>query len=249
MKFDEIQRIGMLGGGVMGSGIAQSVVLTGKPVIVRDISEDALAKTKQIIEEGRYGLGTGVERGKIESGAAEQARGNLSYTTEFADLADCDLVIEAIPEKLELKQDIFGDLQDLLRPESILASNTSGFPIVDVGLKVKEKDRLVGMHWFSPANVMKAVEVIVTEDTSDETAQTLYDLCGAMGKVTVKVSDRAGTYGFVGNRIYFEMIKAAKALVEDGIVNEEDMNAVMRYGFGWPVGPTEMGRGASSGWT
>ena len=102
MKFDEIKRVGMLGGGVMGSGIAQSVVLVGKPVIVRDISEDALTKTKQIIEEGRYGLGTGVERGKIESGAAEQARGNLSYTTEFEDLADCDLVIEAIPETLEL---------------------------------------------------------------------------------------------------------------------------------------------------
>lgn len=249
MKLKEIKRVGMLGGGVMGSGIAQSVVLTGVEVVIRDIEEKALEKTRSIIEEGRYGLKTGVERGKIETGTAEQARKSLTYTTKFEDLADCDMVIEAIPEKLELKQQLFGELSDLVGAETILATNTSGFPIVDVGLNVPKKDRLIGMHWFSPANIMKAVEVIDTPDTSEETKQTLYDLCDAMGKVTIKVKDQPEAYGFVGNRIYFEMMKAAQAVLAEGIVNEEDLNAVFRFGFAWPVGPTEMGRGAQSGWT
>lgn len=248
MKLAEVKRVGMLGGGVMGSGIAQSVVLTGRHVIVRDISEAALEKTRQTIEQGRYGLATGVERGKVTAEAAEQAPKTLSYTTEFEDLRDCDLVIEAVPEQLELKQELFGDLADLVDDDTILATNTSGFAIADVGRDIKKKDRLIGMHWFSPANVMKAVEVIVTPETSAETAQTLYDLCDAMGKVTIKVQDRPGAYGFVGNRIYAELGKAARKILEEGIVSEEDLNAVFRFGFGWPVGPTEMGRGAQAGW-
>jgi len=248
MNYEELHYVGVMGGGIMGSGIAQSVALTGKVVVVRDISPDALSKAQQAIETGRYGLANGVERGKISAAQAERARAGLSYTTELADLRDCDLVIEAVPEKLELKQQIFADLEDLVRPDAILASNTSGFAIADVGAQIKRKDRVIGMHWFSPANVMRAVEVIVTPDTSKDTAETLYDLCEAMGKVTVRVKDQPGAYGFVGNRIYFELVKAAQRVLEEEIVSEEDLNAVFRYGFGWPVGPLEMGRGAQAGW-
>lgn len=161
MKLEDIRTIGIMGGGVMGGGIAQTAIMAGYKTLVRDLSDEILARMKEIIANGRFGLKGGVERGKQTQQQMDSALANLSMTTKVEDLKGCDLIIEAIggsnPEEIEnkdLKLKVFAELDRLIKKEAIFASNSSRFTIADLAKATNRKDRFIGMHWFSPANVM-----------------------------------------------------------------------------------------------
>jgi 3-hydroxyacyl-CoA dehydrogenase len=246
----EIKRVGILGGGVMGSGIAQALAVSGHQVRVRDLTDELLEKARSTIVDGRYGLKRGVERQKLTQEQADAALANLSFTTQLQDLADVDLIIEAVPEDLDLKKKVFGEIDKIVRPEAIFASNTSGLAISDLNKAVSEqrRPRFIGMHWFSPAPVMRLVELVYAPETAEETIQALEALCQRAGKVSIRVKDAPGKYGFVANRIYFAAVREAQQVLEEGIASAEDINKAMVYGFNWPVGPLAMVAGARAGW-
>ena len=245
-----IETIGVVGGGVMGSGIAQALAVGGVKVTVRDINDEMIAKSRSTIVDGRYGLSRGVERGKTTQEEADAALARLSWTTDVQDLADVDLVIEAVPEDLELKKKVFAELDAALKPEAIFASNTSGLAISDLNKAVSDarRPKFIGMHWFSPAPVMKLVELVHAPETAEETIVALEELCSRAGKTTVRVKDAPGRYGFIANRIYFAAVREAQKVLEEGIATPEDINKAMVYGFNWPVGPLAMIEGATKGW-
>ncbi len=248
MKPDEIKNIGIMGGGVMGGGIAQVLAVAGYNVIVRDLTEDLLDKTQLTITDGRFGLNAGVQRGKLTEEQKADAMANIHFFTELTALRDVDLLIEAVPEDLELKRKVFAELDGLIRPEAIFATNTSGFPVGDLSQAVSRKGRFGGMHWFSPVPAMKLVEVIYTPDTSEETVAGIEFVGQKAGKVTVRVKDAPGRYGFIANRIYYAAVAEARKVLEEGVASADDINKAMVYGFNWPVGPLAMSAGARSGW-
>lgn len=247
MNVDDIKLIGVMGGGVMGGGIAQVCAVSGYPVMIRDVIEELLLKTRDAIMDGRYGLRTGIERGKITQQQMDDATGKLAFTTDVEDLRSADLIIEAIPEDLELKKKVFAELDTLVRPEAIFATNTSGFAISHLNQAVARKDRFLGMHWFSPAPVMRLIELVHAPETSEEAIATLEALGERLGKVTIRVKDAPGEYGFVANRIYFAAVAEARKVLESDIATADDINKAMRFGFNWPVGPLEMVAGARKG--
>jgi len=247
MKVEDIKLIGVMGGGVMGGGIAQVCAVSGYPVMIRDVTEELLVKTRDAIMDGRYGLRTGLERGKITQEQMDDAVGKLAFTTDVEDLRSADLIIEAIPEDLELKRKVFAELDTLVRPEAIFATNTSGFAISHLNQAVARKDRFLGMHWFSPAPVMRLIELVHAPETSEEAIATLEALGERLGKVTIRVQDAPGEYGFVANRIYFAAVAEARKVLEGDIATADDINKAMRFGFNWPVGPLEMMAGARKG--
>ncbi|MBW1710724.1 MAG: 3-hydroxyacyl-CoA dehydrogenase family protein [Deltaproteobacteria bacterium] len=255
MKLDDVKSIGVLGAGVMGGGIAQSAIVAGFNVIVRDLTDEICEKAKDTIINGRFGLKGGVERGKQTQEEMDQALARLSFTTKVEDLKDCDLIIEAIGggpdgalENKPLKLEVFTELDKLVKKEAVFASNTSFFTIADLAAVTERKDLFVGMHLFSPANIMKLVEVTYTEDTSEETIKLIEDLSVAVGKTPVRVKDVPGDTGFIANRIFAAASREAMKIVEEGIATAEDVNTAMTLGFRWPIGPLAMAVGARSGW-
>jgi 3-hydroxybutyryl-CoA dehydrogenase len=245
-----IKTIGVVGGGVMGSGIAQALAVGGAKVTIRDVSDEMIAKSRSTIVDGRYGLERGVERGKTTRADADAALARLSWTTDIKGLAKVDLIIEAVPEDLELKKRVFGELDGIVNADAIFASNTSGLAISDLNKAVSEsrRPRFVGMHFFSPAPVMKLVEIIHAPETSEETIAVIEEMCARAGKATVRVKDAPGRYGFIANRIYFAAVREAQAVLKEGIATPEDINKAMVMGFNWPVGPLAMIEGATKGW-
>jgi 3-hydroxyacyl-CoA dehydrogenase len=245
-----IEKIGIIGGGVMGSGIGQALAVGGAQVTIRDIDDEMIAKSRSTIVDGRYGLNRGVERGKTTQEEADAALSRLSWTTNVDDLSGVDLIVEAVPEQLELKTKVFGELDKVVKAEAIFASNTSGLAIADINKGVAEarRERFVGMHFFSPAPVMQLVEIIHAPETAEETITAIEDLCSQAGKATVRVKDAPGQYGFIANRIYFAAVREAQKVLAEGIASPEDINKAMVYGFKWPVGPLAMIEGATKGW-
>ncbi len=245
-----IETIGIIGGGVMGSGIGQALAVGGAQVTIRDVNDEMIAKSRSTIVEGRYGLNRGVERGKTTQEEADAALSRLSWTTNVSDLAGVDLIIEAVPEQLDLKKKVFGELDQAVKPGAIFASNTSGLAISDINKAVSEtrRARFIGMHFFSPAPVMQLVEIVHAPETAEETITAIEDLCSRAGKATVRVKDAPGRYGFIANRIYFAAVREAQKVLEEGIASPEDINKAMVYGFKWPVGPLAMIEGATKGW-
>jgi 3-hydroxyacyl-CoA dehydrogenase len=232
----------------MGGGIAQSAAAAGFDVIVRDLNDDLNEKTRETMIEGRFGLRGAVERGKLTQEQFDQTLERLSFTTNVDDLRDVDLVIEAIPEDLDLKKKVFSELDGLVTKEAIFATNTSGFAISDLNKAVARKDKFIGMHFFSPAFVMKIIEIIYAPETSEETITLIEGVGERMSKATVRVKDAPGKYGFIANRIYFAMVAEARKVLDEGIASAEDINTAMRLGFNWPAGPLEMVAGARKGW-
>lgn len=245
-----VETVGVIGGGVMGSGIAQSLAVGGVKVIVRDVNDEMIEKSKSTIVDGRYGLNRGVERGKTTQADADAALARLSWTTEIKGLADVDLVIEAVPEDLELKKKVFGELDGIVKAGAFFASNTSGLAISDLNKAVSDarRPKFIGMHFFSPAPVMKLVEIIIAPETVEETVAAIEELVARAGKATVRVKDAPGKYGFIANRIYFAAVREAQKVLEEGIATPEDINKAMVMGFNWPVGPLAMIEGATKGW-
>jgi 3-hydroxybutyryl-CoA dehydrogenase len=232
----------------MGGGIAQTFAAHGFRTIIRDLNDDLIEKTRASMVDGRYGLKGSVDKGKLTREQYDAAVANFSFTTNVNDLRDCDLIVEAVPENMDLKKGVFSELDSLVKKEAIFATNTSGFAISELNKAVSRRDRFVGFHWFSPAYIMKIIEVISAPQTSEETTETMLELTRRLGKTPIRVKDAPGKYGFVANRIYFAMAAEARRVLEEGIASEEDINAAMRLGFNWPVGPLEMVAGARKGW-
>jgi 3-hydroxybutyryl-CoA dehydrogenase len=254
MKIDDIKTLGIIGGGIMGQGIGQSAILAGYKVIIRDLTDEIVAKTKDSIINGRYGLAGGVQRGKFTQEQVDKAAALLSVTTKVEDLKDVDFLIEAIGgppgqmENKDLKLKVFAELDKVVKKEAIFASNTSFYTIADIAKVTNRKDRFLGMHFFSPASIMKGCEVIYTAEVLPEVVDVVMELGRKMGKLSVKVKDVPGDTGFIGNRIYRVLTIEAMNIVKEGIATAEDVDNVMMTGFNWPAGPLGMGRGARGGW-
>jgi len=248
MNVDDIKLVGVMGGGVMGGGIAQTFIAHGFRTVVRDLTDELIEKTRESMVDGRFGLRGTVERGKMSQEEMDATLSRLSFTKDVGDLRDCDLIVEAVPENLELKKSVFSELDGLVKKDAIFASNTSGFAISDLNRAVSRKDRFVGFHWFSPAFIMKIIEIVYAPETSEETIRTMEAVGQRIGKTTIRVKDAPGKYGFVANRIYFAMVGEARRVLEEGIASAEDINTAMKLGFNWPVGPLEMTAGARKGW-
>lgn len=240
--------VGVIGAGVMGSGIAQSLATAGFATVCSDVSPDAIARARESVVDGRYGFERAVERGKLSRADAAAAYDRLRFTESLAEAAVADLVVECVPERIDLKIQVFRELDRQAKPETILASNTSGFPIAALAAATDRAERVIGWHWASPPVVMRFAEIVVTERTSEETRDKVVELAAACGKNPIVVKDQPQTWGFVANRIYFSMVREAQRVVDEGVANAEDVNQLMVDCFNWPVGPLAMVRGASRGW-
>lgn len=254
MNIDDIKTIGILGGGVMGQGISQSAILAGYPVICRELTDELAAKTKEGILNGRFGLTSGVQRGKLTQEQANQAMALLTVTNRAEDMKEVDILIETIGGTGGVKEDkgvkikVFSEMDKVVKKKAIFASNTSYFTITDLAAATGRKDRFIGMHFFSPASIMKGCEVIWTADVLPEVIDLAMELARRMGKLPAKVKDVPGDTGFVSNRIYTALRLEAMKIVEEGIATEEDVDKVMTAGYNWPSGPLSMRRGAQGGW-
>jgi 3-hydroxybutyryl-CoA dehydrogenase/3-hydroxyacyl-CoA dehydrogenase len=244
-----MEKIGVMGAGVMGGGIAQVMAIAGCEVVCYDIAAEALTKGREGVETGRFGVKGAVERGKLTAEEADAALGRLSFTSELDALDDVDVVIEAVPERLDLKISVFRDLDQRCKSSAILASNSSGFPIQALAAATDRPDRVVGWHWASPAPVMKLAEIVRAPKTSDETIATITALASSAGKNPIVVKDTATSWGYVGNRVYFAMVREAARVVQEGIATHEEVDQLMVDCFRWPTGPFGMTRGAGSGWS
>lgn len=227
-------KIGVIGSGTMGAGIAQ-VLAPYHTVVIRDIVPEALESAKAKIEKG-YSKNVSKERMTQEE--MDKAIANISITENLEDLKDADLVIEAATENPQIKKGIFTDLCKICKPETILASNTSSLSITDIGAATQRPDKVIGMHFFNPVPAMKLVEVIKGQLTSDEVEQKIIDLAKEIGKTPVQVEEAPG---FVVNRILIPMINEGIGIYADGVASVEDIDAAMKLGANHPMGPLELG--------
>tara|TARA_B100001094_G_C18040725_1_gene724844 strand:- start:175 stop:945 length:771 start_codon:yes stop_codon:yes gene_type:complete len=255
MKTQDINSIGILGGGVMGGGIGQSAIQAGYKVIIRDLTVEICENTRDTILNSRFGFNNAVQMEKMSEDERDGAMDRLSFTTDVNDLKDCDLIIEAIGggvdgaiENKPLKLDVWKEMDQIVKADAVFASNTSMFTIADLAEVTNRKDRFIGMHLFSPANIMKLVEVTSTEDTLQEVTDLIVELSKSWGKVPIVLKDVPGDTGFIGNRIMAAVRREALKIVEEGVGTKEDVNLAMTLGFRWPAGPFPQGPNARSGW-
>jgi 3-hydroxyacyl-CoA dehydrogenase len=241
-------KIGVIGAGVMGSGIAQVTATAGYETACYDVDAAALERAREHVTTGRYGFERGVERGKVTRADADAALARITFTADLDEATAVDLVVEAVPERLELKQQVFRDLDARAPADSILASNTSGFPIAQLAEVTTRPELVIGWHWASPPVVMRLAEIVRTALTSDAAVATVSEVAAACGKNPVVVNDTTDAWGFVANRVYFATIQEANRVVDEGIATREQVDALMVDCFNWPVGPFGMTRGATSGW-
>jgi len=226
-----IRRVGMVGCGLMGSGIAQVSAAAGFPTVVREVSPNALDKGLASI---RRFLDAGVAKGKLAREAADATLANLRGTTDLKDLADCDLVVEAITEDLELKLEMWRELDEIVKTEAWFATNTSSLPVIAQAAVLERPERMIGLHFFNPAQVMKLVEVIRSVATSDEAFQAGLDFGERLGKLTVQTKDKAG---FIVNRLLVPYMLDAIRAFEEGVGSIEEIDEAMKAGAGHPMGP------------
>jgi 3-hydroxybutyryl-CoA dehydrogenase len=231
LKVDEIKDVGVIGAGTMGSGIAQVVASSGRKVVLIDVSEASLDRGMKNIEKS---LARMVKKGDIAEIDSRAVVSNIQTTTSFEDLSDVDMVIEAIFEEIGVKKETFKKLDESTKPEIILATNTSSLPIVEIAISTKRPDKVVGMHFFNPAPIMKLVEVVKSLTTSDETVQNAYEFSKALGKDPVKAKDIPG---FIVNRVLMPMLNEAVFTLQDGIGSPEDIDKAMKLGTNQPMGP------------
>lgn len=226
-----INKIMVVGAGAMGLGIAQVMAGSGKKVIVRDLNDTILEGAKKRLMSDQSKL---VAKGKKSQEDMDALMGNISFSTEISAAADCDLVIEAAIEVLDIKKQLFADLDKVCKPETILASNTSSTSITAIGAATKRPDRVLGMHFFNPATIMKLVEVIRGIATSDETFKAVYDLSVEVGKTAIEVAEAPA---FAVNRILVPMINEAIGVLESGTASAADIDIGMKLGANHPMGP------------
>jgi len=240
--------VGVIGAGVMGSGIAQILALAGCETISFDVSQEALDEARESVRNGRYGIERSVELGKTPRAEADAALERLRFTADLSEACAVDLIVECVPERLELKIQTFRELDRLAPEATILASNTSGFSIAGIAAATDRPDRVVGWHWASPPVISRFAEVIRTKQTSERTIETVCELATRCGKNPVVVQDTAMHWGFVANRVYGAMIREAARCVDEGIASHAEVDQLMVDCFRWPVGPFGMTKGATTGW-
>ena len=234
MTVDGIKTVGVLGAGTMGNGIAHAFARAGYSVILRDVEERFLDRAMETIGKN---LDREVKKGKLSEAEKPAVLGRLKAVTDFAVLAAADFVVEAVPEKLEIKRAVLAEADRVLRPEVILASNTSSISVTTLAAMTKRPDKFVGMHFMNPVPVMVLVEVIRALQTSDEAFATTMELAKKLGKTPVAVNDAPG---FVSNRVLMPLINEAAYAVMEGVATPEAVDAVMKLGMNHPMGPLEL---------
>jgi 3-hydroxybutyryl-CoA dehydrogenase len=227
----EIRKVGVVGLGTMGAGIAQVSVQSGFETIGREVEPELGERGRATIE--RY-LARGVEKGRLSGDERDAALGRLTLTTDLADLADCDLVIEAALEELELKREIFAELDRVTRPDAILATNTSALSVSEIAEATEQPQRVVGMHFFNPAPVLPLVEIVRGRESSPEAVDAAYAWAERAGKRPVRCND---TPGFIVNRILIPLLNDCVRVLDEAGVEPEAMDKAMTNGAGWPLGP------------
>jgi 3-hydroxybutyryl-CoA dehydrogenase len=227
----EVRKVGVVGLGTMGAGIAQVCVQAGIETVGREVSDELGEAARGRID---HYLGRGVEKGRLSADERAAALERLTTTTRVEDLADCDLVIEAVVEELDVKRALFADLDRLVRPEAVLATNTSALSVADIAHATQRPERVIGMHFFNPAPVLPLVEVVRTEQSSDEAVETAYVFAERIGKQPIRCGD---TPGFVVNRILIPLLNDCVRVLDEAGVTPEDLDTAMTAGLNWPIGP------------
>jgi 3-hydroxybutyryl-CoA dehydrogenase len=227
----EIRKVGVVGLGTMGAGIAQISVQSGNETVGRDVSMEAAERGRATIE--RY-LGRGVEKGRLTADERDAALGRLTLTTELEALAGCDLVIEAIVEELDAKRELFAELERIVAPDAVLATNTSALSVTEIAAATQRPERVVGMHFFNPAPVLPLVEIVRAERTGDAAVEAAYAWAERVGKKPVRCND---TPGFVVNRILIPLLNDCVRALDEADVAPDEMDKALENGAGWPLGP------------
>ncbi len=227
----KIKKVGVLGCGLMGSGIAEVAARAGYKTIIREVSEELLDKGRVRIEKS---LGRGVHKGKLEESEAEAILGRISGVVELDELADCDLVVEAIVENIDAKRQTFQALDETVKKSALFASNTSSLTITQIAMSTDRADRFLGLHFFNPVPVMKLVEVVRTILTSDESVDRAMAFVRTLGKEPVACRDNSG---FIVNRLLVPYMLDSIRAYEEGVGSIEDIDKAMQLGCGYPMGP------------
>jgi 3-hydroxybutyryl-CoA dehydrogenase len=231
---DEIGKVGIVGCGTMGSGIAEIVARNGLPVSFVEVDDAAVERGRQRIEGS---LERQVQRERLTAAERDEILGRIAGSTSFDALGDCDLIVEAVPEVLALKQEAFRRIDAAARPEAIIATNTSSLPVIDIAVHAKRPNRVLGFHFFNPAPVMKLIELVRTVVTDEAVVDTAARFAAQIGKSPVVVGDRRG---FIANQLLFPYLNQAVWMVEGGYATKEDIDAAMRFGAGLPMGPVAL---------
>ncbi len=227
----QVKTVGVVGVGTMGAGIAEVLSRTGLDVVAVEVDADGVARGRGHLE---HSTGRALERGKLDEKSRRELLDRIRFTTKLTDLAEVDLVVEAVPERLDLKSQIFTELDGIVRSDVVLASNTSSLSITQLAVQTKRPDRVIGLHFFNPAPVLKLVEVVRTVVTDPEVISDVTALAETLGKIPVVAGDRAG---FIANGLLFGYLNHAARMFEQHYATREDLDAAMRYGCGYPMGP------------
>jgi 3-hydroxybutyryl-CoA dehydrogenase len=227
----ELEQIGVVGCGLMGSGIAEVCAKAGYRIVVREISDELLQKGLGRIQQS---LSKAVARGKATDEQAEQAFARIQGTLDLADLGDCDLVVEAAVENMGIKKEIFAQLDSILPSHAILASNTSSLCVTEMASVTRRGDKVLGIHFFNPVPVMPLIEFVRTILTSDETMTIVHQFGASLGKIMVTAKD---TPGFIVNRLLIPYLLDAVRIYEDGLASREDIDTAIKLGLNHPMGP------------
>ena len=227
----KIKKVGVLGCGLMGAGVAEVSARAGYTTVVREVSEELYDKGRSRIEKS---LGRAIKKGKLEESEGEAILGRISGVVELDDLADCDLVIEAIVENIDAKQQTFATLDETVKKSAMFASNTSSLTITQIAMSTSRPDRFLGLHYFNPVPVMKLVEVVRTLMTSDESMERAMAFIRSLGKEPVACRDNSG---FIVNRLLVPYLLDAIRAYEEGVGTIEDIDKGMQLGCGYPMGP------------
>lgn len=228
-------KVSVIGTGTMGAGIVQAFAQAGVPVLMKSRSEASYQKALAKITKSLSKL---VEKGKMTEEAKNAVLANISATTDYKVLADSDLIIEAAVETMDLKKELFKELDEMCKPETVLASNTSSLSITEIAACTNRPDKVIGMHFFNPATVMKLVEIIKGQKTSDEVTNSITELAKSIGKVPVLVNEAPG---FVVNRILIPMVNEGIGILADGVATKEEIDEAMKLGANHPMGPLALG--------
>jgi 3-hydroxybutyryl-CoA dehydrogenase len=231
----DINRVGIVGAGLMGHGIAQVTSQAGYEVVVREVDDDRLAKGIGKISKQ---LARAVEKGRAEQADADAVLGRIQGTVEYGDLADCDLVVEAITENLELKLEMWREVDEIVKPEAYFATNTSSLPVINQAAATGRPERFLGLHFFNPPQVMKLLEVVRCVTTSDEALAAGVSYGQKLGKLTVQTRDKAG---FIVNRLLVPFMVDAIRAYEEGVGSIAEIDTAMKAGAGYPMGPFTLG--------
>jgi len=234
MRAEDVRTVGVIGCGLMGSGIAEVVARAGQDAVVLEASDELVERGRQRIETSTL---RAVERKRLDAGEREAVLGRVSLTTDVQDLADVDLVIEAATEDHDTKVGMFRRLDEVTKPEVILASNTSSIPIADLGAATSRPDKVLGMHFFNPVPVMGLIELVRAISTSDDTMAFGRAYGVVLGKTTVESRDRAG---FIVNVLLIPYLNGAIRMLEDGFATREDIDTAVHLGLNHPMGPLQL---------